>query len=65
MAYNEKLTERVRTALSDIPSIEEKRMFSSITFMVYGKMCISVSDDRIMCRIDPALHEEAIKKKAA
>ena len=65
MAYNEKLTERVRTALSDIPSVEEKRMFRGITFMVNGKMCISVGDDRIMCRIDPALHEVAIKKNAA
>jgi TfoX/Sxy family transcriptional regulator of competence genes len=65
MAYNEKLTERVRTALSDLPSVEEKKMFSGITFMVDDKMCISVGDDRIMCRIDPALHEEAIKRKAA
>ena len=65
MAYNEKLTEVVRKALSNVPSVEEKRMFSGITFMVNGKMCISVGDDRIMCRIDPSLHDEAIKKKAA
>ena len=65
MAYNEKMTERVRAALSDIPSVVEKRMFSGITFMVEGKMCISVGDDRIMCRIDPTLHGEAIKRKAA
>ena len=64
MAYNEKLTEKVRTALSTIPGVEEKRMFSGITFMVNGKMCISVGDDRIMCRIDPAIHNDALKKTA-
>jgi len=64
MAYNEKLTEKVRVALSTLPRVEEKRMFSGITFMVDGKMCISVGNDRIMCRIDPVLHEEAILRKA-
>ena len=63
MAYNEKLTKRLREALTGVSNIEEKRMFSGITFMVNGKMCISAGDDRIMCRIDPAIHEEAIKKK--
>jgi len=64
MAYNEFLTKRVRIALSNVPSVEEKRMFSGITFMVEGKMCISVGDNRIMCRIDPAIHDEVIKRKA-
>ena len=64
MAYNEELTDRVRTALSGIPLVEEKRMFSGITFMVEGKMCISVGDDRIMCRIDPAIHDEVLIRKA-
>ena len=63
MAYNEKLTVRIREALSAIPKVEEKKMFRGVTFMVNGKMCISVGPDRIMCRIDPALHEETIKNK--
>lgn len=65
MAYNEKLTNRVRAALSNTPSVEEKRMFSGITFMVNGKMCITVSNDRIMCRIDPEIHDESLKRKAS
>ena len=63
MAHNEKLVERIRKALSHLPVVEEKRMFSGITFMVNGKMCISVGKDRIMCRIDPSIHEEVIKQK--
>ncbi len=64
MAFNEKLTERVRAALANVPKVEERRMFSGITFMVNGKMCISVGDNRIMCRIDPAIHNQVVKEKA-
>lgn len=63
MAYNEKLTNKVREALVDVPNIEEKKMFRGVTFMVDGKMCITVGDDEIMCRIDPALHEASIERK--
>jgi TfoX/Sxy family transcriptional regulator of competence genes len=45
--------------------VEEKRMFGGVTFMVRGKMCISVGKGRIMCRIDPALHDAAVKRKGA
>ena len=62
MAYNEKLTKRVREALAHLSQVEEKRMFSGVTFMVNGKMCISVGNDRIMCRIDPTLHEVALDR---
>src|SRR5438552_5760724 len=65
MAYNEQLTNRVRAALAAIPDVQEKKMFSGITFMVNGKMCISVGKDRVMCRIDPDIHEQALKKKGA
>src|SRR5215471_19252284 len=65
MAVNEKLTKRVREALADLPNVEEKRMFSGITFMVNGKMCISVGNDRIMCRIDPDIHDEVVLRNGA
>ncbi|HEV8284957.1 MAG TPA: TfoX/Sxy family protein [Chitinophagaceae bacterium] len=63
MAYNEKLTKRIREALAHIPNVEEKKMFRGVTFMVNGKMCISAGDNRIMCRIDPAIHEEVVTRK--
>ena len=63
MAYNEKLTNRIREALAHLPKVEEKRMFRGVTFMVNDKMCISAGDDKIMCRIDPAIHDEAVKRK--
>ena len=63
MAYSEKLAARVRAAFAPLPKVEEKKMFRGLTFMVDGKMCISVGPGRIMCRIDPAIYDEAISKK--
>ncbi len=63
MAYNESLANRIREALAHLPDVKEKKMFGGIAFMVNGKMSITVGKDRIMCRIDPGVHEEAIKSK--
>jgi len=62
MANNERLTQYIREALTELPDVEEKKMFRGVTFMVNGKMCLTVASDEIMCRIDPAVHEEAITK---
>jgi TfoX/Sxy family transcriptional regulator of competence genes len=63
MAYNEHLTNRVRESLSSLKNVEEKRMFRGVAFMVNNKMCVTAGDDRIMCRIDPELHDKVITKK--
>ncbi|MFZ6011878.1 MAG: TfoX/Sxy family protein [Bacteroidota bacterium] len=59
MAVNVALTKRVRDALANL-DVEEKKMFRGIAFMVNGKMCVTVGDNRIMCRIDPTLHKEMV-----
>ena len=58
MAYDEKLADRVREALADVPKVEEKKMFRGVTFMVDDKMCISVSGDELMLRLDPEMTEQ-------
>jgi TfoX/Sxy family transcriptional regulator of competence genes len=63
MAYNEQLANRIREAFAHLPKVEEKKMFGGIAFMVNGKMCLTVGKDKIMCRIDPAIHNESIKSK--
>ena len=60
MAIYPELTKRVRQALANETHVEEKRMFRGIAFMVNGKMCVTVGDSRIMCRIDPSVHENAV-----
>src|SRR3989344_6479443 len=62
MAYSEELAERVRFALVDHNTVEEKKMMGGLTFMVNGKMCVGVHKDEIMCRIDPDRQDEALKK---
>jgi TfoX/Sxy family transcriptional regulator of competence genes len=63
MNYNEKLTSRVREELGGIPNVVEKRMFGGVAFMVNGKLCVSVGDSRIMCRVDPAIQKQLIEKR--
>lgn len=63
MPFNEKLAGRVRKALAHHSNVEEKRMFGGLAFLVDGKMCINVSDDELMCRFDPSLHDSLYKKK--
>lgn len=58
MAINEQLTGRVRALLAGVDNVEEKKMFSGIAFMIDDKMCITVRDEQIMCRVDPALSDE-------
>ena len=61
MAYNEKLADRIRERLADIPRIEEKEMMGGLTFMVNDKMCVGIIKDEMMCRIDPDLHDIAVE----
>ena len=63
MAFDEKLANRIRKALAHLPKVREKKMFGGLAFMVDDKMCVTAGADRIMCRIDPAIHEEVTKRK--
>ncbi|GAB3021172.1 hypothetical protein GCM10027051_27990 [Niabella terrae] len=56
MACSIQWADKVRTALSGFKEfqIEEKRLFGGLAFLVNGKMCINVSEDKLMCRFDPA-----------
>lgn len=62
MAANEKLTQKIRVAFQNISNVEEKKMFSGIAFLVNDKLCVSVSKDKIMCRVDPQLHDALAQK---
>lgn len=57
------LVSRVRSALAEVPGVTEKKMFGSVGFMVRGHLCVSARAERIMCRLDPADHAQAISKE--
>lgn len=65
MAYDTNLADRIRAYLADVPRIrvKEKEMFRGLAFMVNGKMCVNVSGENLMCRIDPELYGEISKRK--
>ena len=63
MAFSEKLSDRIREALINVPLVEEKRMFGGICYMVDGKMCVGVVKDEMMCRIDPGIYDQALGKR--
>jgi len=62
MAYDEKLAERIRERMSNLPDIEEKEMMGGLMFMYNGKMCLGIIKDELMCRIDPARHNIEVEK---
>ena len=61
MGYSEKLADRIRERLADLPVVEEKEMMGGLTFMVHDKMCVGIIKDEMMCRIDPELHETVVE----
>ena len=63
MAFDEKLGDRIREALVEINNVEEKKMMGGLTFMVNDKMCLGIVKDELMVRLDPEIHEAAIKRK--
>jgi len=63
MAYSELLADRVRELLVDVPRVHEKKMFRGISFLVNDKMCVNISLDRLMCRVDPAIHDTLVEKE--
>ena len=65
MAYNQKLADKIRTALSGTNHLTEKKMFGGIAFMVNDKMCIGVDKDDIILRCDPSENDDLLKKKGA
>lgn len=61
MAYNEELANRIRKAIGHLP-VMEKKMFGSLAFLVNGKMCLTAGPERMMCRIDPKMHDQEVKR---
>ena len=61
MAYDEHLADRVRWAFgARHVHVVEKRMMGGLCFMVDDKMCVGISGDRLMARIDPAGYAAAL-----
>jgi len=62
MAYSIELANRIREALKGVENVEEKKMFGGLAFLVNGKMCLTAGAERMMCRVDPEMSQNAIQK---
>jgi TfoX/Sxy family transcriptional regulator of competence genes len=60
VAYNEALAGRVRAALAGQATIEEKKMFGGLSFMLDEQMCCGVLKDELMVRIEPGSLDQAL-----
>jgi TfoX/Sxy family transcriptional regulator of competence genes len=61
MAYDEKLAERIRRRVAEVPSVTEKKMFGGLAFLVGGNMAVSASGrGGLMVRVDPDDSDELV-----
>jgi len=65
MAYDEGVVQRIREILEGRDEFAEKKMFGGIAFMHNGNMCVGVNKDRLMARVGPEAHAEAIARPHA
>ena len=55
MAYDEALAERVRGLMAAAGgSVEEKKMFGGLCFMLNGQMCCGVMKDDLIVKLEPS-----------
>ncbi len=60
MAYDERLAARVRKVLGNTETVTEKRMFGGLAFLDQGLMFCGITDDRLMVRVGPEAHQDAL-----
>ena len=60
MAYSEELAERVRTSVTKVEGVTERKMFGGLAFMLDGNMFCGVVKDELMVRVVPERYEHAL-----
>jgi hypothetical protein len=62
MAFDESLAERIRGILARRKSVEEKRMFGGVGFLLNGHLCVGVWRNSLVARLGPEQGEEAMRE---
>ena len=67
MGYDEGLAQRIREVLAELgpPPWVEKEMFGGVGFLLRGNMACGVHKDRLIVRVGPEKHEEALARPHA
>jgi TfoX/Sxy family transcriptional regulator of competence genes len=62
MPYSDALAERIRRQLARRKSLEEKKMFGGIGFVLNGNMLVGVWKDSLIVRVGPEQYQGALKE---
>ena len=62
MAFNEALAERIRQRLGRRKSVEQKKMFGGVGFLLNGNLLVGVWKDSLIVRLGPDEGEEALRE---
>lgn len=65
MAYDEGLAQRIREVLEHEPGVTEKKMFGGLAFLIGGHMVCGPERERLMVRVGPEAHAEALARPHA
>lgn len=65
MAFSEALAQRVQDILHLLATVEEKRMFGGIAFMVNGNMTVGVLRDDLIVRVGLEKYQDSLQKPGA
>ena len=60
MAYNEKLAQRIRERLLDLPAYKERKMFGGVCFLLHGNMACGILNDDVIVRVGKEAYESAL-----
>src|SRR6516164_334778 len=62
MAFDESLAARIRQHLARRKSVEEKKMFGGVGFLLNGNLLVGVWKESLIVRLGPEEGDEALKE---
>ena len=65
MAYDERVAQRVRRALTKQRGVVEKKMFGGLAFLLHGHMCCGVVGEELMVRVGADAYDAALSRPHA
>jgi len=62
MAYDMELVKRIRARMEGLPTLEEKKMFGGVGFLLHGNMACGVHKNSMIVRVAPEKHTELMAR---
>jgi TfoX/Sxy family transcriptional regulator of competence genes len=62
MAFDDRLAQRIRDVLAEVPDVSERRMFGGLAFLVGGHMACGIVASDLMLRLGDAGADTALDR---